>query len=197
MKNAWPVSAQAVGGRHYRTDNKGVPYIDQNFDTYGVEYSFADGTKLMFDGRCINGAASIYHSYVHGTKGVAIASKGGDCGGPSSTYKGLTDKEENKIWQSTDNTRPYQNEWDDLVDAIISNKPYNEVKRGVEASLTASMGRMAAHTGQIVTFDEMLNSEHEFAPGIDKITMNSPAPLLPDADGHYPVPTPGRNRREY
>ena len=42
MKDAWPVKAQAVGGRHYRGD-----YIDQNFDTYSVEYTFADGTKLL------------------------------------------------------------------------------------------------------------------------------------------------------
>ena len=42
MKDAWPVKAQALGGRHYRGD-----YVDQNFDTYSVEYTFADGTKLL------------------------------------------------------------------------------------------------------------------------------------------------------
>ena len=46
MKNAWPVRAQASGGRHYRGDN-----IDQNFDTYSIEYTFEDGTKLFVDGR--------------------------------------------------------------------------------------------------------------------------------------------------
>ena len=59
---------------------------------------------------------------------------------------------------------PYQNEWDDLIDAIRNDKPYNEVKRGVEASLVTSMGRMAAHTGQEISFEEMLNCEHELAP---------------------------------
>ena len=39
------------------------------------------------------------------------------------------------------------------------------------------MGRMAAHTGQVITCDEMLNCEHEFAPDVDKLTMDSPAPL--------------------
>ncbi|MFO1022934.1 MAG: hypothetical protein U0903_19885 [Planctomycetales bacterium] len=39
MKDAWPVEAKAVGGRHYRGD-----YIDQNFDAYAVEYTFADGS---------------------------------------------------------------------------------------------------------------------------------------------------------
>src|SRR5689334_11808456 len=40
MKGAWPVEAQALGGRHYRGNS-----LDQNFDTYAVEYTFPDGTK--------------------------------------------------------------------------------------------------------------------------------------------------------
>ncbi|MBP1602493.1 MAG: iolG 2, partial [Acidobacteria bacterium] len=66
-----------------------------------------------------------------------------------------------------------------------------EVKRGVEASLVTSMGRMAAHTGREVSFEEMLNCEHEMAPGLDKLTIDSPAPLVADAGGRYPVPQPG------
>ena len=83
------------------------------------------------------------------------------------------------------------------MDAIVNDRPYNEVKRGVEASLVASMGRMSAHIGKEVTFDDMLNSDHEFAPGIDKITYESPAPVLPDAKGMYPQPEPGLKTREY
>ena len=93
---------------------------------------------------------------------------------------------------------PYQLEWDDLVDAIRNDTPYNEVRRGAEASLVSSMGRMAAHTGQVITFDQILNSDHEFAPGLDTLTADSPAPLLAQADGTYPVPMPGVVRdREY
>jgi hypothetical protein len=85
-----------------------------------------------------------------------------------------------------------------LIDAIRQNKPYNEVKRGVEASLVTSMGRMAAHTGQIITYEDMLNCDHEFAPDLDKLTASSPAPLQPGPDGKYPIPAPGINRkREY
>jgi predicted dehydrogenase len=197
MKNAWPVKAQGVGGREYRFADDGAPFVDQNFDSYGIEYTFGDGTKFLFDGRCIAGAASIYHSFIHGTKGCAVASKSGDCGAPSSIYKGLAELPENKTWESTDRSAPYQNEWDDLLTAIINDKPYNEVKRGVEASLVTSMGRMAAHTGQEITFDQMLNSAHEFAPGIDKITADSAAPVQPDAKGIYPQPEPGRKKREY
>jgi hypothetical protein len=42
MKNAWPIKAQALGGRHYRQSPEGITYVDQNFDTYSVEYTFAE-----------------------------------------------------------------------------------------------------------------------------------------------------------
>ena len=197
MKNAWPVKAQALGGRHYKTNDQGVPFVDQNFDTYSVEYTFADGTKMYFDGRCVTGAEGIYSSYVHGTKGVAIAARANDCGGPSAIYKGQNTTG-TPLWQSTDDSNPYQNEWDELMSAIRNNKPYNEVKRGVAASVTTSMGRMAAHTGLEITYDDMMNCEHEFAPGLDKLTKDSPAPLQPDKNGRYPQPQPGKfGKREY
>jgi hypothetical protein len=84
-----------------------------------------------------------------------------------------------------------------LIEAIRQNKPYNEVKRGAIASLVTSMGRMAAHTGQIITYDDMLNLDHEFAPDVDKFTADSPAPLRAGPDGKYPVPAPGAKKREF
>ncbi len=72
------------------------------------------------------------------------------------------------------------------------------MKRGAEASLVTSMGRMAAHTGRVITFDEMLNCEHEFAPYVDQLTLDSPSPLPPNEDGTYPTPKPGLlGKREY
>ena len=107
----------------------------------------------------------------------------------------------NMVWESKvrpDERSPYQNEWNDLVDAIRNDKPYNETEYGVRASLVTSLGRMAAHTGQEVTYEEILNSDHEMAPGLDKLTEDSPAPLVADSDGRYPIPQPGiTKRREY
>lgn len=201
MKNEWPVKAQALGGRHYKVSPEGIPYVDQNFDTYSVEYTYSDGTKFFFDGRCMTGCQEIYSSYLHGAKGMGIASSRGDCGLPSSLYKGQSPNPTDLVWQSKinpDERDPYQNEWNDLMDAIRDDKPYNEVKRGVEASLVSSMGRMAANTGREITFDEMLNCDNELAPGVDKLTMESPSPLPPDAGGRYPVPQPGIvTTREY
>ena len=66
------------------------------------------------------------------------------------------------------------------------------------ASLVTSMGRWAAHTGQTITLDEMMNNEHEFAPGIDQLTLDGESPLQPKADGKYPIPYPGLvKNREY
>jgi predicted dehydrogenase len=201
MKNAWPVKAHALGGRHTKLSSDGSPYVDQNFDSYSVEYTFADGSKFIMDGRCNVGAKAMYFSHVQGSKGMAIASSNGDCGLPSSTYRGQNPVRENRLWVSDvppDQRDPYQNEWNALVDAIRHDRPYNEVKRGVEASVTTSLGRMAAHTGQEITFEDFLNSEHEYAPGADKLTMDSPAFLKADADGRYPIPEPGLKKdREY
>jgi hypothetical protein len=58
---------------------------------------------------------------------------------------------------------------------------------------------MAAHTGQVITFDDMLNCKSEFAPDVDKLTMTSAAPLQMDKiTKRYPIPQPGIIRdREY
>ena len=197
MKGDYPVSVQALGGRHYR--EKG--HIDQNFDSYSAEYTFADGSKFIMDGRCIVGCESIYSSYAHGTKGNAIISKNGDCGLPSSIHTGQRPDRDNMKWISRverDERNPYVNEWNDLVDAIRADRPYNEVPHGVKSSVATSMGRMAAHTGQVITFEDFMNHDHEYAPDCDKWTFDSPPPIVGDANGRYPIPLPGIVKdREY
>ncbi|MGO8750778.1 MAG: Gfo/Idh/MocA family protein [Thermoguttaceae bacterium] len=187
MKDAWPVKAQASGGRHFRGNS-----IDQNFDNYSVEYTFADGTKFFFFGRCITGCYEQFDSSVHGTKGLASLTHG-------SIYKGQNPEKTDLAWKSRQSEDwGYGTEWEDLVQAIREDKPYNEAQRGAQASLVTSMGRMAAHTGQEITYDQILNLEHEFAPQVDKLTFDSAAPLLAGPDGKYPVPEPGiTKQREY
>ena len=189
MKGAWPIKCQALGGRTFRGD-----FVDQNFDSYSCEYTFEDGTKLYMDGRCMLGAYPQYSSYVHGTKGVAICAKSGDTGQPSSIHKGQNPNRESQLWQAEEGPTEkasHFNEWTDLIDAIRNDKPFNEVKRGVEASVVTNMGRFAAHTAQEVTFEQMLNHTHEYCPNADKLTMDSPSPLPADKDGKYPIPQPG------
>jgi predicted dehydrogenase len=194
MKDAWPVRAQASGGRHYRGN-----YIDQNFDSYSVEYTFADGTKLLLEGRNIPGCHQEFASYAHGTKGLAIISTSGHTPAKCRIYKGHNPSALGLIWKfPPPEPDPYQLEWDHLIEAIRQDRHYNEVRRGAEASLVTAMGRMAAHTGQVVTREQMLASDHEFAPDVDKLTFDSPAPVRADKDGKYPVPQPGiKKKREY
>jgi predicted dehydrogenase len=195
MKGAWPVSAKGSGARCYRGD-----YIDQNFDTYSVEYTFADGSKMFLEGRNIDGCNQEFASYAHGTKGSAVISSNSHSPARCRTYKGQNMRRSDITWAFPQpEQNPYQVEWDDLIHAIRKDKLYNEVKRGAEASLVTSMGRMAAHTGQVITYDDMLNCKCEFAPDVDKLTMTSPAPLqLDKLTKRYPAPQPGIIRdREY
>lgn len=194
MKNAWPVEAIASGGRHYRGDN-----IDQNFDTYAVEYTFDDGTKLMLDGRTQPGCYQEFASFAHGSKSCATISARAHTPARCKIYTGQKFTKKEVAWEYGPNeNNPYQLEWNDLVAAIRQNLPYNEVERGVMASAVTSMGRMAAHTGQRVSLEDLLECEHEFAPEVDQLVIDGPAPLRADADGKYSVPLPGLvTDREY
>ena len=143
MKGSWPIKAQAIGGRHFRGD-----YIDQNFDSYAVEYTYDDGSKLFFDGRTMIGCWNNMSSVVHGSKGSAIVSTSGHTPGKVRTFSGQRQHRDDVVWaypQPEEN--PYQLEWNDLVDAILHDKPYNEVPRGVEASVVTSMGEDGSSHG--------------------------------------------------
>ena len=148
------------------------------------------------------GCRTRFASYVHGTKGSAIISDSSHTPARPRIFKGHNFTKADEIWHfgsgtGKDEPNPYQLEWDDLLAAIRTNTHYNEVQRGAEASLVTAMGRMAAHTGQIITYEKILNHEHEFAPTVDKLTLNSVAPLVPGKDGKYPVPQPGKSRPPY
>jgi len=187
MKDAWPVEAIASGGRHYRGNQ-----VDQNFDNYAIEYTFEDGAKLFVDGRTMPGCKSEFASYAHGSKGTAVISTASHSPAKCRIYKGQAMDKNDLVWAFPQpEPNPYQVEWDDLIAAIREDKPYNEVERGAMASLVTTMGRMAAHTGQKMTLKQMQNLKHEFAPDVDKLTFDSPSPLLADAAGKYPIPMPG------
>lgn len=194
MKEDWPVEAIASGGRHYRND-----CVDQNFDSYSIEYTFGDGTKMFVNGRTIPGCHNEFASYAHGTKGSAVISASGHSPAKCKIYSGQKMTRNNIVWEGPKSEpNPYQLEWNDLINAIRKDLPYNEVERGVKASVVTSMGRMAAHTGVRITYDDMLNCEHEFAPGLETMTFDSPAPVRANAQGVYPVPQPGIiTTREY
>ncbi len=194
IKNAWPVEAKGSGGRHYRGN-----HVDQNFDVYSIEYTFADGTKLLVDGRTQPGCHQEFASYAHGSNGAATISARAHTPARCKIYYGQEFTKSKVGWEFGPKERnPYQLEWNDLIAAIRNDEVYNEVDRGVMASAVTSMGRMAAHTGQVITLEEFMKVDHEFAPDLANMTMDSEAPVTANAEGKYPIPMPGLvTNREY
>jgi predicted dehydrogenase len=183
-KGAWPVSAQGFGGRCYEQ-------AGSQFDHYTVEYTFADGTKLLAFSRHMNGCWNTYSDYAHGSKGSAVLMA--TLGEPQpKIYKGHNMVPENLIWEfGRPDPNPYQVEWQLLLDAIRQDKPHNEARRAGEAEVAALMGRMATHTGQYLTRDQVLKSDFQFVRDIDGMTFETPAPIGAGPGGIYPAPQPG------
>jgi len=184
VKGAWPVAAQGMGGRSYKE-------AGNQFDHYTVEYTFADGTKLFAFSRHISGCWETYSDYAHGSKGSAVIMT--NLGEPQpKIYKSHNMAKEETVWEyGQPDCNPYHAEWQVLLDAIRQNKPHNEARRAGEANVTALMGRMATHTGQLISWEQALNSDFQFVKDIDHTTFDSPAPIHEGPDGLYPAPQPG------
>ena len=187
VKNAWPVSVQGMGGRQVRKE------ADQLFDHYAAEYTFADGTRMMAEGRHQNKCYDFFGNVIHGSKGSAILGEGQP---KPRLYRGHRQNSENLVWQyKGPDSSHYQVEHDLLFDAIRNNKPYNETERCAKSCLTAIMGRMACESGRALTLDEALASNVELAPGLEQIaSLDSTAPVTPATDGRYPIAMPGQTQ---
>jgi hypothetical protein len=83
----------------------------------------------------------------------------------------------------------YQAEHDALFDAIRNDKPYNEAEHGAHSTMTAILGRMATYSGQVVSWDEAIKSNHSMTT--DAETWDAPAPVKVNSDGRYAVAVPG------
>ncbi len=184
IKNDWPVSVQGMGGRQVRQDP------DQLFDHYAAEYTFADGTRLVAQGRLIEKCWSFWGVQAHGAEGSALLGEGVET---PRLFKGFNQTSENLLWSfKGQKNNPYQTEHDLLFDAIRHDKPYNEAERCAKSNLAAIMGRMACESGQKITWDEAIGSELEQAPGLDIMTNDSNPPVMPDANGRYPIARTGQ-----
>ncbi len=54
----------------------------------------------------------------------------------------------------------------DLVTAIRTNKPFNELENTAISTMTAIMGRISAYTGKDTTWEEMMNSDLKLGPKV-------------------------------
>ncbi len=193
MKGAWPVKAVAIGARQLRGK-----IDDQNFDNYGIEYTFDDGAKFFYTCQVMKDCDSKFGLWGQGSKSAFAISTSGHSPARCAIFKDQRVDKANVAWAAEQpEPSPYRREWEHLVAAIIADEPYNEAVRGAQASLVTAMGRFAAHTGKAITYDEMLNCPDDLTAGVDSLTEGSPAPLVADSEGRYPVPMPGKYKYEY
>lgn len=168
-------------------------YVDAGnlFDHYCVEYTFADGAKLFAFSRHMANCWSTYADYVHGSKGSAVLMTSLADPQPK-LYKSQKMTADQVIWEFPGaDPNPYHAEWQVLLDAVRQDQPHNEARRAAEANMAALMGRMAAHTGQYVTWEQAWNSNFQYVADIDSLTFESEPPIRADKDGRYEPPLPG------
>ena len=72
-------------------------------------------------------------------------------------------------WQySGQGNNMYQQEHDELFSSIRNGIPINDGDWMVQSNMMAIMGRMAAYTGQTITYDDAINSKGILGPEIDE-----------------------------
>lgn len=176
IKGEYPIQAQGLGGR---SSIKG-PDTGDVFDNFYVEYKYADGSNIHSEIRVTNNTFSKNGAFFQGTKGSA------------NLREGIKDLDGNKIWKyrNKENPNPYQIEHDKLFESIEKDIPLNDTEFGAKSTMTAIMGRMACHSGKMITWEEAFNSDRIIAP--DNLRSNSTPPILPDENGIYPFPIPGQ-----
>lgn len=164
-----PVKATGLGGRQARVD----PSYGHIFDHFSVEYEFPNGERLTHMSCQIEGATRRVGEHFIGTKGHADTSdRRIQIDG---THEWSFDK---------DVTNPYVQEHTDLIASIRAGEPLNEGRRVANSVLTAIMGREAAYTGKVVTWEEIDDPSIDLAPKARKFRG------LPFPD----VPEPGRTK---
>ncbi|MBC7351216.1 MAG: Gfo/Idh/MocA family oxidoreductase [Thermogutta sp.] len=179
MGNKHPVSAQGMGGRQFRI---GKDY-GEIYDHHAVEFTYEDGTRAYSYCRHIPGCWDSFSEHAHGTKGyVSIEGHG-------HAIIHVEGKEPVRVERGPDG---HQLEWNDFLAAFQAGQPYNEVDHTILGTMTAILGRMATYSGQIVTWDEAINSKVDLSPS--GYTWDSVPQPKPGPDGIYPCAMPGQTK---
>jgi predicted dehydrogenase len=188
LKGALPATAHGIGGRAANSTNRG-----QGFDSISIEWTFPDGTKATDGVRWLGGHSfSEFATFAHGTKCAAQFS--GDIhAGTTRIYKDQRIAKDNIAWEAPEEkVNPWDAEWNVLLHSIRNDKPQNEVERAALSNFADLMGRAAVHSGKVITWDEMYNSNFQFVENIDDMDYDTEPPVKAGPDGYYPVPIPGK-----
>ena len=177
FKGGHPVKAQGLGGRQVRKGKENGEIFDHHF----VEYHYADGSILNSQCRHIPGTMSKVDELLVGTKGKI------HCGQAK-----IVDHGGKVLFQFAKKGEPdpYQNEHDELFAAIAKGEyKYADAENGAKSTMTSIMGRMATYSGQMIEWDKAINSGIDIHPKV--YDFNAAPPVLPNADGFYPIAVPG------
>jgi predicted dehydrogenase len=136
-----PVSAYGSGGRFTRPDDS------EMWDNVSVDYEYPGGKVISFMCRQLPGTAGDNGSVIQGTEGTCFI-------GAINSGSRIVDRKGKEVWKMGGSiSKAYQQEHKDLIDSIRAGKPIVELKQTADSSLVAVLGRVAAYTGQKVSFD--------------------------------------------
>ena len=175
-KNDHPVEAQGMGGRQVRIG----PDYGEIYDHHAVEYTYRDGTKMFLFCRHIPNCWSSFGGIAHGTKGEADLGKG---------ELSIRGQEPRRFEQGI---AGHQAEHNDLFAALDAGRPYNEGDYGISSTMTAILGRMATYSGQVVKWDEAMQSDTDLQP--QRYAWDVQPRIKPGPDGLYACAMPGQTR---
>jgi predicted dehydrogenase len=164
MHDEPPVSCVGVGGRAIPAEGGNI------YDHFEVNYLYANGTRAFLANRQIPGCYNENSDYVMGAEGTCTIGRG-----PIPRIEGKTN------WAfSGQQYNMYQKEHDMLFAAIRKDQPINNGKRMATSTMLGIMGRMAAYTGQQVTWDQAMNSQDKLVP--DTIDWSGKMEVRPRAE---------------
>ncbi len=177
---AHPVSAQGMGGREVRTGKE----YGQIFDHHFVEFVYPEGQVISSQCRhqpgCMNRVEEVFQT----TKGSVLVNS--ENIGLIRSRSGSTIYEH----EGREDINPYQEEHNELFASIRAGAyDHDDTTHGIDSTMSAILGRMATYSGQQISWDEALATNLKLVPDIQ--SFNDAAPVMPDADGFYPVPVPG------
>jgi predicted dehydrogenase len=178
VKGEFPRKCQGMGGREVR-DGKEYGEI---YDHHAVEFEYPDGVRMFSFCRHQPNTWANVSEHIIGTKGLAETDR-------PHVIRGHNRKILFR-YRSREVVDPYQQEHDELFNAIVNNEQLDNSEYGIKSTLTGIMGRMATYGGQQVLFEDAMNSEIDLFPA--KLAWDAQPRLLPDANGYYPVAVPGK-----
>lgn len=177
MNGAMPVKAAGQGGRQVRRARENGTI----FDHHTVEFEYEGGFRLLSQCCQIGGkCARSVSEHFHGLKGVANLGDGG---------RFLINGKPPGGQRQRGRQDAYQFEHDAFFENVRTGGYRNDAEYAAYSTLMGVMGRMATYTGQVITWEQALNSRENLVP--DNLTWQTPPPVLPDEEGWYPVAIPG------